>query len=284
MPESLHVETAGAVDDWGNHRVHLALVVDAYQRAQVRRVAAGESLRAILQGRDMRFGDHRVEDAAAALRRMRSAADPGPVPVLGREFLRAGDDEAECHAALVTQVQAHPLWPWMADERGVGHTLAARLLARVDFHRARRPSSVWRFCGLGTMKAVRWHCVVCKSDMVIAGTTKPLSHRDAHTRFRCDGALVLHEQQPGANVASPRFENARRGPTYDREAKVVCYLIGVSLLRTGASRADMYREHKQRLALLHPEWPRQRAHLTALRVMVKAFLRDAWVAARAQPG
>lgn len=50
---------------------------------------------------------------------------------------------------LAKVVAAFPIWTdWMEGVRGCGPTMAAVIIAHLDIHRARYPSSVWKYAGL----------------------------------------------------------------------------------------------------------------------------------------
>lgn len=276
------VSTAAQATDNSRGRAELLAVVTAFRRAQARRVATGESLRAVLQGRDLRFGEYAFDDVATMLERIGKGAERGPVPVLGREYRRALEDESEYQEALEGALACEPLWVWLGNERGIGAVLAARLMARVRFDVARRPSSVWRYCGLSTVEAGRWACEACGASGEAQRGSVPRTHRALRGRSKCDGVPRIVEGASG-RIAAARFGLRGVKPLFDKDAKVTCYLIGVSFLRTRSPRARLYAQTRERLQTLHPDWPRQRTHLGAIRVMVKEFLRECWNVAHDLP-
>lgn len=213
--------------------VPLRASVRLFEDAQRRRLATGEQLRAILQGRDTSWGCHAVDDADAVLEAIRTGADAGPVPLLAALHRRAAEDEASGLALVGAAVEAHPTWPWLEGVRGVGATLAGRLLSRLDIERARTPSSFWSYCGLATTAR-------------------------------------------GTERAAQQWMPEHGRPSYDRAAKQACYLIGVSFMRRGGRYKAYYQEVRASTDLAHPEWPRVRQYLTALRRTEKRFLADLW--------
>ncbi len=46
------------------------------------------------------------------------------------------------------EVKKHPLWPWLSEIRGMGPTLAGRLLHRVASRHFPSPAHLWSYCGL----------------------------------------------------------------------------------------------------------------------------------------
>ena len=100
--------------------------------------------------------------------------------------------------------------------------------------------------------------------------------------------------QPCNGAREPGGEGVRRGaqprPTrgenalYDREAKKLCYLIGISFVRQGDAYRKYYNEQRARLDVAKPDWIPRRRHLTALRMTEKLFLAHLWLVWREQLG
>ena len=251
----------------------LRWIADAYDQAQRVRVQAGERIRAILQGRDGRLTETSA-DANAELRDIRMGKSEGPVPLLSRTYRRHWEEEQDLRSAMEVALLAHPVWPWLSQVRGVGATLAARLLARLDIERAPTPSSFWSYCGLATVPAEQYHCAVCERTVMSADRAVRAQHRNA-SGTTCEGQLVRVESAEGARMAQPV---PRRGEpaVYDRQAKKLCYLIGVSFLRARSTYRVIYDEERSRLERERPGWSKGRQHLAALRKMEKLFLSHLW--------
>ena len=81
---------------------------------------------------------------------------------------------------------------------------------------------------------------------------------------------------PRARVAQPRPSPGSRAP-YDRDAKQLCYQLGMSLTRHGGAYARLYQEQRRRLDETRSTWPERRRHLTALRMTEKMFLAHLWL-------
>lgn len=263
----------------------LQLAASGYERAQRDRVRYGEQLRAILQRRDPRW-DIEIGtevDADEMLHEIRVSGG-GPVPILGRLYANAWAQEREMGAQMDELITLHPAWPWLREVRGVGSTLASRLLSRLDITRAPSPASFWAYCGLGTVAAEEFVCDTCGARAFAApGTRLVKPHAVPGSRERCTGRLRMRGLAPSIRVAQSRPRRGEQAP-YDLDAKAVCYLIGVSFVRCGGAYRDVYDERKAHLVAMHPTWPPKRAHLAAARAAVKRFLADLWVAWRAASG
>jgi hypothetical protein len=83
-----------------------------------------------------------------------------------------------------------------------------------------------------------------------------------------------------ATRVAPRRSTLGGRRSYDSHARKSCYLIGVSLLRCGSNYRTYYDAERERLAALRSGWTPRHSHLSALRRMEKAFLRDLWLAWR----
>lgn len=256
----------------------LRWIADAYEQAQRVRVETGERIRAILQGRDERADAVDVAAPAAdVLAAIRRGDTDGPVPLLGRTYRRHADEERELRRAMVTALTGHPAWPWLSRVRGIGATLAAKLLARLDVQRAPSPSSFWSYCGLATVPGTEYRCSTCglRASFPTRYRVKG-QHVRPDTKGPCTGTLGAHRgPDAGIRVAQPRPASGEKA-AYDQYAKKVCYLIGVSFLRSGSAYEQYYREQRVRLERERPGWTAGRVHFAALRKTEKLFLAQLW--------
>lgn len=264
----------------------LRWIADAYEQAQRVRVETGERIRAILQGRDERADavelDSAPGDVLAAIRR---GDTDGPVPLLGRTYRRHADEERELRRAMVSALTDHPAWPWLSRVKGIGATLAAKLLARLDVTRAPAPSSFWSYCGLATVPGTEYRCATCglRASFPTRYRVKG-AHMRSDTRASCSGTLEAHRgPEAGIRVAQPKPASGEKA-AYDQYAKKVCYLIGVSFLRSGSAYERYYREQRERLERERPGWTGGRVHFAALRKTEKLFLAQLWAVWREAVG
>jgi hypothetical protein len=187
-------------------------------------------------------------------------------------------DETCAAEALREVIERHAAWPWLSSVKGVGHLLAARLLSRLDVARAKSPSAFWAYCGLATIPGVGYRCTQCALEVAYpVGYQTRGPHRALLGTRSCSGKL---EPLPGAQATrvAPRRALIGGRSGYDARARESCYLIGVSMLRCGSEYRSIYDAERTKLTALRPGWTPKRCHLSALRKMEKAFLRDLWVA------
>ena len=258
----------------------LRLLYQLFEEAQRSRVAHGERLRAIFQGRTGDGGGERTEKADSLLKTIARGNTVGAPRVLERAYARAAGDEADAAETLREVIELHPAWPWISSNKGVGHLLAARLLSRLDVTRAKTPSAFWAYCGLATIPGVAYRCGRCKLEVAYPVGYKLHEPHYARSGLReCSGRLELVSDDQPTRVA-PRRSALGGRRSYDSHARKSCYLIGVSMLRCGSDYRTFYDSERARLAGLRPGWTPRHSHLSALRRMEKVFLRDLWLAWR----
>jgi hypothetical protein len=203
--------------------------------------------------------------------------------VLGESYRRFWNEERDLLHRMSELLARHPAWPWLQRVRGIGPSLAARLLARLDIERAPTPSSFWSYCGLATVAAEVFRCNECGYELSLpSGRHVRPGHRVPNTGQACAGALLAVGDGP-RRVAQPRPTRGENA-AYDREAKKLCYLIGISFVRQGDAYKRYYTEQRDRLDVAKPDWIPRRRHLTALRMTEKLFLAHLWLVWRESLG
>ena len=258
----------------------LRLLYRLFEDAQRARIAHGERLRAFLQGRSFAGSGETSGDVEELLAQIQRGSAVGAPVLLERAFARAADEEQMLAVELCGAVEGHPAWDWLEQQRGIGHLLAARLLARLDVTRANTPSAFWAYCGLATVPGTAYRCVECGLEAGYpTGYRVSATHQSRAGSKACKGELSVVADQRSTRVA-PRRTLAGGRTTYDAQARKSCYLIGVSLLRTRSDYRSYYDAERERLDELRAGWTPKRCHLSALRKMEKAFLRDLWLAWR----
>ena len=257
----------------------LRLLYQLFEDAQRTRVAHGERVRAFLQGRSLAGTGETGGDVDDLLSEITSGGSAGAPPVLERAYARAADEEKFLALELRRVIGDHPAWAWLEQQRGVGHLLAARLLSRLDVTRARTPSAFWAYCGLATVPGMAYSCLKCGLEAAYpTGYQVRSAHLSRNGIGECSG--VLKPVAESSTRVAPRRTVAGGRSAYDAHARKSCYLLGVSLLRCRSDYRSHYDAERARLAAKHPGWTPRHYHLSALRKMEKAFLRDLWIAWR----
>ena len=259
----------------------LRLLYQLYEEAQRTRIAHGERLRAIFQGRSSSPGVTSTDkDVDGLLKGIARGGRAGAPRILENAYARSVEDEAAAASGLRETIERHPAWPWLDDVRGIGHLLAARLLSRLDVARAGTPSAFWAYCGLGTIPGVAYQCSKCGLEVAYpVGYKVSESHYARSASRACSGQLQAIASVSEIRVA-PRKSALGGRASYDAHARKSCYLIGVSILRSGGDYRSFYDLERARLSSSRAGWTAKRCHLSALRRMEKAFLRDLWIAWR----
>ena len=258
----------------------LRLLYQLFEEAQRMRVSHGERVRAFLQGRSFAGSGETGGDVDHLVTEIARGGSVGAPMALERAYARAADEEKMLALELRRAIGQHPAWTWLEQQRGIGHLLAARLLSRLDLTRARTPSAFWAYCGLATVPGTAYRCAECGLEVAYpSGYQVRLAHQSRARLGTCTGELTAIGTQSSTRVA-PRRTVAGGRSSYDAHARKSCYLIGVSLLRCKSDYRSHYDAERARLAVEHPGWTPKHYHLSALRKMEKAFLRDLWVAWR----
>jgi hypothetical protein len=262
----------------GTPQDELAWIADVYEQSQRSRVQVGERIRAILQGRHGATAPSPEADAAEVLNQIRKGESEGPSDFLTRAYRLHASAEDEARTAMGSALACHPAWPWLSGVKGVGPTLACRLLARLDPTRAARPSGFWAYCGLATVPGAEYSCATCGRVITQpAGFQVSGVHQRLGSPGRCKDRLRPERgPEDGIRAAQPRPARGQRYP-YNPEAKKVCYLIFVSFLRCRGGYADYYREVRAELMEGRSGWAKGKIHLAAGRKTQKLFLTHLWL-------
>ncbi len=263
----------------------LRWLATSFESAQARRLTTGEQIRALVVSRGGAGGPagRGAHDVEALLARIRGGGPAGPFAALGETYRTQWTQERDLLRLLTDRIALHPAWPWLQRVRGIGPSLSARLLARLEIERAPTPSSFWSYCGLATVAAQLYRCPECGYELSLpAGRHLRAGHRAPGSGRPCAGTLAPMGEGT-RRVAQPRPSRGENAP-YDREAKKLCYLIGISFVRQGDTYKRYYNEQRARLDVSKADWIPRRRHLTALRMTEKLFLAHLWLVWREQLG
>jgi len=263
----------------------LRSIAAAFESAQAQRLRTGEQIRILIGNGESKIGNgnNGAAQVEALLARIRAGGSLGSAPALADAYRRQWNEERVLLRALTERIARHPTWPWLVRVRGLGPSLSARLLARLEIDRAPTPSSFWSYCGLATVAAQLYRCSECGYELSLPdGRHLRAAHRVPGSGLPCAGTLAPIGEGP-RRVAQPRPSRGENAP-YDREAKKLCYLIGTSFVRQGDAYRRYYNEQRARLDASKPDWIPRRRHLTALRMTEKLFLAHLWLVWREQLG
>jgi len=90
----------------------------------------------------------------------------------------------------------------------------------------------------------------------------------------------------GYSVTDGERDRPRKGEKlpYNSRLKSTCYLIGVSMIRTGSPYRQVYDAAKEQYNATRPDWSPSRIHMAAMRKMIKIFLVHLWLVWRELEG
>ena len=261
---------------------NLRYLADAYEQSQRIRIQNGERLRAVLQGRDETWDvefDENI-DADEVIKSIEKGDGIGPIPIIGMTYRRHWEMEREYFREMGIALNSHPVWPWLEQIKGMGPTLSCKILSRLDPEKADTVSSYWAYCGLATVPGVEYKCELCGIVGVWPESFKMTGkHKALGKTKQCKGSLVAINVGNGTRAAQPKPGRGEKA-SYDQYAKKICYLIGMSFLKSKGKYSEIYSKHRNRLDRERPGWPDGRKHYTALRIMEKLFLSHLWLKTR----
>jgi ribosomal protein S27AE len=251
----------------------MRIIADDYDQAQRVRVGKGEQIRAIVQGREQQdasyLADLGFEEADDLLAAILTTGSAEPNDYLAGAYRRSFEMERAAFSKMGEVLELHPVWPWMGAIRGVGPTLGAKLLSRLDIEKAANASSFWCYCGLATVPGQRWECGKCGYVGI-----HPATH-DVTGKHKGCKELAVRTPDPDGSIraAQPRSERGQKR-SYDAFAKKTLYILATSWLKAGP-KSFYNRVYREKVAFYErerPGWEKGRRHFSALRVAEKLFL------------
>lgn len=181
--------------------------------------------------------------------------------VLVSQYLCLERQEAGSFRNLVNVLKDFPIYTeFLEGVKGVGPAMAGVIISEFDISRARYPSSLWKYAGLDVAP-------------------------DGRGRGKYKEHLVDYAYQDKEGQ-----EQTRKGITFNPFLKTkLVGVLGPSFLKSGPDKspyAVIYYDYKRRLENHpdHKEKTKGHRHNMAIRVMVKGFLRDLYVAWRTLEG
>ena len=108
---------------------NLRALVDSYYAAQKARISWGNRISALERGRDV-GEDPKILQAKS----------------YQEEFQKL---EEKAHDEILMELERYPVWSWLKTVKGIGPTLAGKLLCDIDIRKAERISNLWSFAGQG---------------------------------------------------------------------------------------------------------------------------------------
>lgn len=164
------------------------------------------------------------------------------------EYLRI---ETDAKKAIENILDNFPIWTeFLEGIKGVGPLMAGTIISYLDPHKARYPSSFWKYCGLDVGP-------------------------DGRGRGRFSEHLV-----DVTYTAKDGTEKTKKSLTYNPwvKTKLVGVLSDVLIRKRAAKYYDLYIDYKNRMANheQHKDKPKIVHHRKAIRYMIKIFLLDLW--------
>lgn len=187
-------------------------------------------LRALIDVRDRQIQKARIQfgNRLAAIENGMDTASEDQVAILRRYYESLERMEKDLNHDIEELVSEYGFYPILSRVKGIGPTMAAKLIALVDIRKCDTVSALWRFAGLAVIDG--------KAEKPVPGEK-------------------LH---------------------YSKRLKATMYLVAKQLMAVKGPYYDYYYEMRQKYESKHPDWPRLRIHLAALRKVEKLFLAHMW--------
>lgn len=247
----------------------LRIVADDYDQAQRVRVAKGEQIRSIVRGVDLTLIAPDYEDADQLLEAIKRGDVDQPHPYLAWSYRRSWEQERRAFEEMMGLVTEHPAWPWLDAVKGIGPTLACKLLARLDIDKASSASSFSSYCGLGTVPGKMYRCAECgRTDVYPEAFNVTGKHKGCK-----ELSVMVKGPEDGIRAAQPRTERGEKR-SYDAYAKKTMYLIAGQFIKLpGKSWYEgEYRRKRNYYERERAGWEKGRKHYAGLRHIEKLFL------------
>lgn len=159
---------------------------------------------------------------------------------------------------MAREVRPYPIYERLIRVKGIGDTLAAKLISQIDIERAQTAPALWRYAGYGT---------------VFAGVTFECGHTVAERVGTCP---VCGNE----NITNVQYDREKREKgvksAYNGTLKTDVYLCALSFIKSNSPYRRLYDEAKLKYAQTRLDWTKAHQHQAALRVMVKVFLDHLW--------
>lgn len=281
----------------------LALLADLVDDLEGVRIATDNRLRALTRG---------VADSDGEVRGLGLDSTHPAVARVTKISATIAAAEHGAELALKASLRAHPLGPWMAGQVGIGEKQGARLLAAVGdpfwnslHNRPRTVSELWAYCGLHVVSAGRStgdsQCPPAGGDPVPAAQARIGVPSPCGSGDRYPGGGDTHSDSgrlTGPGVAPARARGQRAN--WNGDARKRCWLVAQSCIKAVDSPyREVYDEGRAKYAdAVHQVECRRcgpagkpaaagsplsdgHKHARAIRLQMKAILKDLWLASRA---
>ena len=245
---------------WSNLRA----LVDSYFAAQKSRIGWSNRLDAIKRGAD-------------------AQEDP---KLLQAQFYHDQFHTIERKAfdEIESELDNYKVWPWLQKVKGIGPTLAGKLLSEIDIRKAPHVSNLWAFCGQGLRQGEgeKWECTECGYSIA------PFADHDAALAHVVEFHPGVGAEPETALRLSPNWQiqRLRKGVKidYSPRLKSTCFLIGGSFLRCGSPYRRVYDSAKDYYKANRKDWTLKHIDMASRRKMVKIFLSHLWAKYREAEG
>jgi hypothetical protein len=185
------------------------------------------------------------------------------------EYIALEREEAKHFRRLGTVLSTFPVFTQFLDKvKGCGPAMSAVLISEIDIHKARYPSSIWKYAGF---------------DVVIVPNREP----GASEGFVAEGRSRRKDHLIRVKFKDKKGKDAERDSiTFNPWLKTKLYVLAGCFLKSKSPYRDAYDNYKHRLETMpqHKDKTKGHRHAMAMRYMVKQFLLNLYNAWRPLEG
>lgn len=178
--------------------------------------------------------------------------------------------EKQLDQDIAVTVGEVPIFEEMSAVKGIGPTLAAKIIAMVDIERANTVSALWKYAGYGL--GYYWQDESGKICAPQSGYKWQKNGEGDKERV-----LITPEPKPGWELVQVR-DRPIEGFTlsYNKRLKTTLFLVAGSFMKSGSPYRRIYDSAKEYYVVNNPDWSAGHADRAAQRKMIKIFLSHLW--------
>ena len=177
---------------------------------------------------------------------------------LMQSYMQLLESEQNAIKSLDRVVKSHPLWKeFLSKVKGVGPLMAGGIISEFDPHKAKYPSSFWKYAGLDVVKVTNE-----EGQIIGEGRGRRKNHLENKVYTNSKGEQTI-----------------TKGITYNPFLKTkLLGVLGTSFLRSKSQYSDIYYNYRKRLDNTpNLDISDGHKHARAIRYMIKMFVLDLWI-------
>lgn len=177
----------------------------------------------------------------------------------------------------------YDIWPFLEGVRGCGPAMAAVIISEIDIHKARHPSSIWKYAGLDVIRVRKIIEVKSDEEMMNEMASGAVLEDDGKgkevlVRYVYEGRSKKADHLVDREYTSAKGALAtRKSITFNPFLKSkLLAVLATCMIKAGGHYKELYDGYKNRLRNTPAHADKSDAHTNnmAIRYMIKMFLID----------